>query len=161
MSVNWPCWNAVWSFGVLMWELWSGCTIPYLDQHDDSQVLAFVCGGGRLAWPPACPLKIYDVMMTCWAHDMAMRWTCRHAYMIKHVHARDVYVRLHVMMRMCMHLHVTFVCVCTYVSAPYLSMRVLMNHYTLTQKGEGDRAHNHTMNWSVVCFICTRYMRTF
>jgi serine/threonine protein kinase len=46
--------NDVWSFGVLMWEIFSFGAIPYLS-HSNQQVIVFVNRGGRLEKPDYCP----------------------------------------------------------------------------------------------------------
>eukprot|EP00961_Rhodomonas_salina_P255871 3457770-Rhodomonas_salina.3 len=57
-----------WAFGVVMWELWSGCSsLPYAAQTTDESVDAFVRGGGRLQRPVLCPRSVGDVMEACWA----------------------------------------------------------------------------------------------
>lgn len=46
--------NDVWSFGVLMWEIFSFGAIPYLS-HSNQQVIVYVNRGGRLDKPEYCP----------------------------------------------------------------------------------------------------------
>lgn len=55
----------VWSFGVLLWEVFSLGLMPYtgLPNRD---VMQLVTGGGRLDAPPGCPLAIYKIMKDCW-----------------------------------------------------------------------------------------------
>ena len=55
----------VWSFGVLLWEIWSRADMPYKG-WDNEKVWAKVLSGYRLESPIACPREIYAVMMSAW-----------------------------------------------------------------------------------------------
>ena len=55
----------VWSFGVLMWEIWSRADVPYKGMGND-KVWANVLGGYRLPCPDNCPPNIYSLMLACW-----------------------------------------------------------------------------------------------
>ena len=55
----------VWSFGVVMYEIWSRGMIPYGDIPDRT-VWADICQGARLPCPDNCPLLIYKIMKMCW-----------------------------------------------------------------------------------------------
>jgi hypothetical protein len=57
----------VWSFGVLVWEVYTRGFVPYDMIQTDSEVAAHVCGGGRLDKPAECPDALYQVMCACWA----------------------------------------------------------------------------------------------
>lgn len=56
----------VWSFGVLLWEVFSLGLMPYtgLPNRD---VMHLVTGGGRLDAPPGCPVAIHVLMTDCWS----------------------------------------------------------------------------------------------
>jgi len=56
----------VWSFGVLMWEVYTRGFVPYDMIQTDDGVAAHVCGGGRLEKPADCPDAVYQVMCACW-----------------------------------------------------------------------------------------------
>ena len=57
----------VWSFGVLMWELFTRCrTCPYEDLNDYEEVVSFLESGGRLGKPYNLPDLIYSIMLKCW-----------------------------------------------------------------------------------------------
>jgi hypothetical protein len=60
-----------------MWELWSGCAIPYGHVTHDIQVVNFVSSGGRLERTTSCPIPVYDIMLRCWAHDRDERFVAR------------------------------------------------------------------------------------
>ncbi|XP_070547588.1 fibroblast growth factor receptor-like [Ptychodera flava] len=55
----------MWSFGVLLWEVYSlGCT-PYETLLEDD-VRDFVQGGKRLGIPQGCAVTLYQIMTSCW-----------------------------------------------------------------------------------------------
>ena len=57
----------VWSFGVLVWEIFHlGCALPYGDKNTYQEVKEFVQKGYRLSKPDYCPKNIHDLMLDCW-----------------------------------------------------------------------------------------------
>ncbi|XP_071165493.1 leukocyte tyrosine kinase receptor-like isoform X2 [Mytilus edulis] len=56
----------VWSFGILLWEIFSMGYMPYPGRtnHD---VMQYVTSGGRLEAPQQCPPVMYQLMSICWA----------------------------------------------------------------------------------------------
>ncbi|VDD83501.1 unnamed protein product [Mesocestoides corti] len=62
----------VWSFGVMLWELYTYGRLPY-PRLMTSQVLQFVESGGRMEAPEACPIGIYQLMLDTWAKDPHQR----------------------------------------------------------------------------------------
>ncbi|TRZ01114.1 hypothetical protein DNTS_007840 [Danionella cerebrum] len=57
----------VWSFAVLMWEVFSFGEMPYTDLTDDSVLEALQEGKLKLSPPQGCPSRIFKLMMRCWA----------------------------------------------------------------------------------------------
>lgn len=55
----------VWSFGVTIWEIFSGGENPY-SSFDNDAVLKGVCMDLRLTKPTGCPNSIYSIMESCW-----------------------------------------------------------------------------------------------
>lgn len=57
----------VWSYGVLMWEVFSDCCyLPYYDITDDSRVKPSVCEKGlRLGKPHDCQDNIFSLILKC------------------------------------------------------------------------------------------------
>jgi serine/threonine protein kinase len=53
----------VWSFGVVMWEVYMLGQMPY-PGIDPSQLVRQLARGFRMSCPPACPEDIYQVRMT-------------------------------------------------------------------------------------------------
>eukprot|EP00727_Mastigamoeba_balamuthi_P004586 m51a1_g14125 putative tyrosine-protein kinase frk (929) ;mRNA; r:200227-203631 len=58
----------VWSYGVVLWELWSRGAEPYAGVAQ-ADVLAHLTAGGRLQQPPGCPDTVYALMRRCWAWE--------------------------------------------------------------------------------------------
>ncbi|MCJ8737770.1 hypothetical protein PDJAM_G00027900 [Pangasius djambal] len=57
----------VWSFGVLMWEVFSFGELPYADLADDKVLEGLQEGKLKLSPPHGCPSRIYKLMLRCWA----------------------------------------------------------------------------------------------
>ncbi|XP_043836301.1 leukocyte tyrosine kinase receptor isoform X4 [Dromiciops gliroides] len=57
-----------WSFGVLLWEIFSLGYMPY-PGRTNQEVLDFVIGGGRMDPPRSCPGPVYQIMTQCWQHQ--------------------------------------------------------------------------------------------
>jgi serine/threonine protein kinase len=55
----------VWSFGVLLWELFSYGLLPYPGLSNE-EVVKGIMAGDRLSCPEGCPNKIYNLMLECW-----------------------------------------------------------------------------------------------
>ena len=56
----------VWSFGILLFEIWTNAELPYLGMNND-KVWTKVLAGYRLPCPPECPQEVYSIMKACWA----------------------------------------------------------------------------------------------
>ncbi|PRP80822.1 tyrosine-protein kinase FRK-like [Planoprotostelium fungivorum] len=61
----------VWSFGVLLWEIFTDASIPLYDGLSDQEIPSFLSEGGRL--PPVSKPAVYDLMTRCWNEDMNAR----------------------------------------------------------------------------------------
>ncbi|XP_014636521.1 PREDICTED: leukocyte tyrosine kinase receptor isoform X3 [Ceratotherium simum simum] len=61
-----------WSFGVLLWEIFSLGYMPY-PGRTNQEVLDFVVGGGRMDPPRGCPGPVYRIMTQCWQHQPELR----------------------------------------------------------------------------------------
>ncbi|KAL5473077.1 hypothetical protein EMCRGX_G027518 [Ephydatia muelleri] len=55
----------VWSFGCVMYEIWSVGHKPFENRTNDT-VLKLLEESYRLPPPPGCPRAIYDLMIQCW-----------------------------------------------------------------------------------------------
>ncbi len=66
----------VWSFGVLLWEIFTLATVPYYELTLNTQVVEAVTSGQTLTFPEGCPQSIYDDLMhPCWIMVAANRPT--------------------------------------------------------------------------------------
>ena len=76
----------IWSFGVVLWEIFSFGMQPYYSMTNE-EVVKHVRDGNVLSCPDSCPAEIYDLMVDCWVmepgerpiaseiHAGLMRWT--------------------------------------------------------------------------------------
>ncbi|XP_038411967.1 tyrosine-protein kinase TXK isoform X2 [Canis lupus familiaris] len=55
----------VWSFGVLMWEVFTEGKMPF-ENKSNLQVVEAISKGFRLYRPQLAPMSIYEVMYSCW-----------------------------------------------------------------------------------------------
>ena len=66
----------VWSFGVLMWEIfYLGEALPYADIAGLPELVTFLETGQRLDKPPLCPQGLYELMLWCWNQHYQFRPT--------------------------------------------------------------------------------------
>ncbi|XP_063106324.1 leukocyte tyrosine kinase receptor isoform X2 [Cavia porcellus] len=63
-----------WSFGVLLWEIFSLGYMPY-PGRTNLEVLDFVIAGSRMDAPQGCPEPVYRIMTQCWQHRPELRPT--------------------------------------------------------------------------------------
>ncbi|XP_054160186.1 tyrosine-protein kinase JAK2-like [Oppia nitens] len=68
----------VWSFGIVLWEMYSFGDNPQLRSHNDdmigdSELTQALEKGLRLCLPADCPLQVYQIMMSCWQKDSHLR----------------------------------------------------------------------------------------
>lgn len=54
-----------WSFGVVMWEVFTLARIPYPGKSNQ-EVYEGVIMGLRMSQPNGCPLEVYEMMRKCW-----------------------------------------------------------------------------------------------
>nr|XP_025035920.1 tyrosine-protein kinase Fer-like isoform X1 [Pelodiscus sinensis] len=62
----------VWSYGVLLWEIFSLGAAPYPGMSNQ-QVVSQVERGFRMRAPERCPVEVYDVMLRCWETSPSLR----------------------------------------------------------------------------------------
>ena len=56
----------VWSFGVVMWEVFSFAMQPYFGKSNE-EVCELVRRGAHLDCPETCPNEVYGLMQSCWS----------------------------------------------------------------------------------------------
>lgn len=62
----------IWSFGVVLWEIFSFGIQPYFSMSNE-QVVQHVRGRNVMSCPEGCPQEIYDLMIDCWAMEPSER----------------------------------------------------------------------------------------
>lgn len=55
----------IWSFGIVLWEIYSYGMTPYYGMNND-EVISLVREGDILPRPKECPKEMYDLMQDCW-----------------------------------------------------------------------------------------------
>ncbi|XP_078411299.1 protein-tyrosine kinase 6-like isoform X2 [Cetorhinus maximus] len=55
----------VWSFGVLLYEIFTHGRTPY-PGLDNQEVVSMISEGYRMPCPDGCPGKLYEIMLQCW-----------------------------------------------------------------------------------------------
>ena len=62
----------VWSYGVLLWEMFNPEDMPYPDL-DNMQVTAMLATGYTMPIPSQCPPVVAKIMNSCWLRDPSKR----------------------------------------------------------------------------------------
>lgn len=62
----------VWSFGVLMWEVFTFGKMPY-ERFNNSEIVEQIMKGVRLYRPQLATERVYNVMLSCWAEKVEDR----------------------------------------------------------------------------------------
>merc|ERR1711916_98647 len=57
----------VWAFGVFMWEVMSGGSVPYPGMTN-RMALQEIENGHRMKKPQGCLPVVYTIMLDCWRH---------------------------------------------------------------------------------------------
>ncbi|KAK7889609.1 hypothetical protein WMY93_025169 [Mugilogobius chulae] len=63
----------VWSYGILLWEIFSLGGTPYPGMVVDSSFYNKIKSGYRMSKPEHAPLDVYEVMMKCWNSEPEKR----------------------------------------------------------------------------------------
>ena len=69
----------IWSFGVVLWEIFSFGIQPYYSKSNE-EVVHHIREGNVLTCPDGCPQEIYDLMVDCWIMEAAERPTASEIY---------------------------------------------------------------------------------
>ena len=62
----------VWSFGILIWEIYTYGRIPYPHMKAE-EISEKVKNGYRMSKPDTCSDKVYEIMLSCWKFDWSQR----------------------------------------------------------------------------------------
>ncbi|NXT74408.1 CSF1R factor, partial [Zapornia atra] len=65
----------VWSYGILLWEIFSLGKSPYPGMVVNSKFYSMVKQGYQMARPDFAPLKMYNIMQACWSLEPTQRPT--------------------------------------------------------------------------------------
>ncbi|XP_024122253.1 platelet-derived growth factor receptor beta, partial [Oryzias melastigma] len=63
----------VWSYGVLLWEIFSLGGCPYPDLQKTQEICSALTRGHRMTQPEHAPPHIYELMQQCWEEDPQSR----------------------------------------------------------------------------------------
>uniref|UniRef100_A0A7N8WJ57 Mast/stem cell growth factor receptor n=1 Tax=Mastacembelus armatus TaxID=205130 RepID=A0A7N8WJ57_9TELE len=63
----------VWSYGILLWEIFSLGHSPYPGIQVGSAFYRMIQDGHRMSRPEFAPIEMYDMMLSCWNHDPLKR----------------------------------------------------------------------------------------
>nr|AAI69994.1 C-src tyrosine kinase [Xenopus laevis] len=81
----------VWSFGILLWEIYSFGRVPY-PRIALKEVVPKVENGYKMDAPDGCPPVVYDLMKQCWHLDPKQRPTFRNLReQLEHIKAKELY----------------------------------------------------------------------
>lgn len=56
----------VWSFGIVLWELFSLSKVPYPGIDPNQELFNKLNDGYRMEKPPYANQEIYEIMLECW-----------------------------------------------------------------------------------------------
>ncbi|KAM5192518.1 mast/stem cell growth factor receptor Kit [Mantella aurantiaca] len=65
----------VWSYGILLWEIFSLGSSPYPHMPVDSKFYKMIKDGYRMLSPECAPAELYEIMKSCWNSDPVKRPT--------------------------------------------------------------------------------------
>uniref|UniRef100_A0A3B4WVT8 Protein kinase domain-containing protein n=1 Tax=Seriola lalandi dorsalis TaxID=1841481 RepID=A0A3B4WVT8_SERLL len=65
----------VWSYGVLLWEIFSLGKSPYPNVAVDTNFYKMIMDGGHMARPDFAPAEMYQLMTLCWSLEPTDRPT--------------------------------------------------------------------------------------
>jgi len=71
--MSWNANSAVWSWGVLMWELFSFGEPPTIHRRSPKKQVETLKKGARLKKPRSCPPAVWDLISSCWDIDSQKR----------------------------------------------------------------------------------------
>uniref|UniRef100_A0A669CWH2 Tyrosine-protein kinase n=1 Tax=Oreochromis niloticus TaxID=8128 RepID=A0A669CWH2_ORENI len=82
----------VWSYGILLWEIYSFGRVPY-PRIPLKEVVPRVEKGYKMDAPDGCPAVVYDLMKQCWTLDPVMRPSFRMLReKLQHIRAKELYL---------------------------------------------------------------------
>ncbi|XP_055357391.1 uncharacterized protein LOC129602409, partial [Paramacrobiotus metropolitanus] len=77
LSAKFSLASDVWSLGVVMWEIFTWCEVPYQSllpmKTNVPELISHLQNGERLPQPSSCPDQLYNLMLECWETDHKKR----------------------------------------------------------------------------------------
>ncbi|XP_061180685.1 tyrosine-protein kinase Fer-like [Saccostrea echinata] len=73
LSQKFTLFSDIWSFGILIWEVFSSGLLPYADMNQKETVKK-VTEGYRMPSPKGTPKACYDLMLKCWEKEPTNRF---------------------------------------------------------------------------------------
>ena len=71
-SASFTTMSDIWSFRVVVWELFTYGELPFEDKPDN-QVMELVLHQGRLRKPTKCSNAVFEVVRSCWSEEPQSR----------------------------------------------------------------------------------------
>ncbi|XP_061685229.1 KIT proto-oncogene, receptor tyrosine kinase b [Syngnathoides biaculeatus] len=88
----------VWSYGILLWEIFSLGSGPYPGMQVGSTFYRLIQEGHRMSRPEFAPIEMYDMMLSCWNQDPLKRPSFRKLVekteLLLSENTRNIYLRL-------------------------------------------------------------------
>ncbi|XP_062334759.1 KIT proto-oncogene, receptor tyrosine kinase b isoform X2 [Osmerus eperlanus] len=88
----------VWSYGILLWEIFSLGSSPYPGIHVGSAFYKMIQDGHRMSSPEFAPNEMYEMMLLCWSQDPLKRPSFRklveRAELLLSENTKNVYLNL-------------------------------------------------------------------
>ncbi|KAK5909376.1 hypothetical protein CesoFtcFv8_003310 [Champsocephalus esox] len=82
----------VWSYGILLWEIYSFGRVPY-PRIPLKEVVPRVEKGYKMDAPDGCPPVVYDLMKQCWTLDSVVRPSFHMLRdKLQHIRAKELYL---------------------------------------------------------------------
>ncbi|XP_077575532.1 KIT proto-oncogene, receptor tyrosine kinase b [Stigmatopora nigra] len=88
----------VWSYGILLWEIFSLGNSPYPGMQVGSAFYRLIQEGHRMSKPEFAPIEMYDMMLSCWNQDPLKRPSFRklveRTELLLSENTRNIYLKL-------------------------------------------------------------------
>ena len=74
-ELKFTTYSDIWALGILFWELFTRCKLPYAEMSNPAKILKFLKDGKRLKKPKACPDPVFGLMIRMWNSKKSWRPT--------------------------------------------------------------------------------------
>uniref|UniRef100_A0A8C7JQJ2 Tyrosine-protein kinase receptor n=1 Tax=Oncorhynchus kisutch TaxID=8019 RepID=A0A8C7JQJ2_ONCKI len=86
----------VWSFGVILWEIFTYGKQPWF-QLANNEVIEYLVQGQVLDRPRVCPKEVYDLMLGCWQREPQQRLNIKEIQKVLYTMGKDTPVYLDIL----------------------------------------------------------------